>query len=517
MADEIKQSPDMRGLAQQASATKVEMFRHALGGTATMREAGEAYLPKWEMEEPATYRKRLDSAVFYGATGLTVDALVGLVFRTEPTLASDLPPEVLADAENVDLTGRHFAVFAKDLFRDAWDGLACVVVDMQQPGEVATRAQERAVGLRPYWVGVKMQDILRAPSVTINSNETLGRFAYTESVTVPSGEYGEAKERRIREYVLRDITGERYVEYTVKAMRKDDKGREDWTIIEGPEVLRVGGEGSERGKPLDEIPVSVCYTGRTGFYAAEPPLMDLVYENIDHYQQRSEHRKAWQYARVPVLIFPGMDPEDLVIAADRGVTTPSVDAKPYYLKADADGLEGSKAELLDSERRMANLGAQMLFRPERSNETATARRIESAQSTSRLATAARALQDCLEEATRLTAKWRRVDLPERTNGRWVTVNQDFDAYEMDAQTIQALNKAVESGNLRLETFLTGLRDGVPVLAFLDPEAEAELLADREGEQMEAMRRLLREERATAEVDEDDRRATAVMDADDAAA
>ena len=469
MAD-AQQTPDTRGKAQEEMLARVAVYRDALGGTVTMRERAETYLPKFHEEELKSYQDRLKQAVFYNATELTLDALVGLVFQTDPDLADDLPAEIAADAENIDLAGRHIAVLAKDFFRDAWDGLACILVDQQRVEGVRTRAEENAAGLRPYWVPIKAASILRARSVNVNGKEVLGRFAFCESVTLEEGEFGERVEERVRDYKL-DLSGARpTVIFKVYAKRKDEKGKEAWVVIDEG-LLSI-----TPGTPMDEIPVSVCYTNRTGFYTAEPPLLDLAHENIDHYQQRSEHRKAWQYARIPVQVYPGMEPEEVVIAADRGICTPDKDSKPYYMETSGAALEGSKTELLESERRMANLGAQMLFRPDRSAETATARRIENAQSNSRLATAARALQDCLEDATRLHAKWRRIDLPKRTEGRWVTVNLDFEAYEMDPQTIAALDSAVANGHLRLESFLTALRDGVPVLSMIDPEAEAELLA-----------------------------------------
>lgn len=476
---EITQSPDTMGRVQKDMAPNLELFRDVLGGTDRMREKGEAYLPKWQMEDASAYKDRLAQSVFYNATELTVDALVGLVLRTDPELAKNIPQEIADDAENIDLGGRHLSVFAKDLFRDSWDGLACIFVDMQRPPEARNKLEEGAVGLRPYWIGIKAQDIRRARPIVVNGNEALGSFAFSETVTEEDGEFGERTEERVRDYRL-DLSDTRpSVVYRVFAKRANENGKEDWRVIEGPDVLRVGGSGADQGAPMDEIPVAICQTGRTGFYAAEPPLLDLAYENIDHYQQRSEHRKGWQYARIPIQVYPGMDPEQVVIAVDRGITTPSVDAKPYYMQTDSAALDGSKTELLESERRMSNMGAQMLFRPDKSNETATARRIENAQSTSRLASAARALQDCLEDAIRLHAKWRRVELPAKTDGRWVTVNQDFADYEMDAQMIAALDNAVANGRITNQTFLTALRDGVPLLSFLDPEAEDELVG-REG-------------------------------------
>lgn len=462
-----EQSPDKLGLAQAATRPKIGVWRDVLGGTDRMREKGEAYLPKFEMEEQDGYRKRLDQAVFYNASALTLEAFVGMVLRTDPTLASDLPDEIVADTEAVDPDGNHLSVFTRSLLHDAFDGVAAILVDMVPAPDVVSLAEERAAGVRPYWVRIPASSILRASGATSGSRDILSRFAFREEVTVPDSEFGEKVEARVRDYRL-DEAGA--ASYRIFAKRENERGQEEWQVIDEG-VMR-----GQDGNALTEIPVSFCYTDRVAIGAGEPPLMDLARENIDHYQQRSEHRKAWQYARIPIQVYPGMDLDDVVIAPDRGICTPTPEAKPYYMETSGAALAGSKDELLECERRMANLGAQMLFRPERSNETATARRIENAQGTSRLSSVARALQDCLEEAIRLHALWRGLELPERTKGRWVTVNQDFEDYELDAQMVAALDTAVGSGHLRLETFLTALRDGVKPLSMLDPEAEAELLA-----------------------------------------
>lgn len=472
---DMTQQPDRRGLAQAKMLPLLKVYNDALGGTLAMREAGTEYLPKFEMESEKTYAKRLQSSVFYSATSLTRDALVGLVFRKDPELSRELPEQMQRDGENIDLAGRHFAVFAKDVFRDSWDGYAVIFVDMQRGDGKRSRAEEEAAGLRPYWLNIRAADILRASPINIRGQEMLGRFAFQQWVTLADGEFGERVEHRVRDYRLELTAGGPRVVYSVWAKRKTGQTESmRWQVIEGPDYLRVGGSGPNRGAPLDEIPASVVYTGYEGFYRATPPLLDLAYENIDHYQQRSEHRKAWQYSRVPIPVFPGMKPDAVTIAPDKGITTPTPESKPYYLETKNTALEGSRMELLECERRMANLGAQMLYRPDRSNETATARRIENSQSSSRLATAARGLEDALEAAVRLHAKWRREELEERPGG-YVSVAQDFEDFEMDAQMVTALDRAVANGNLRLETFLAALRDGIPVMEAMDPEAEAALL------------------------------------------
>lgn len=473
MSDANEQTPDTKGLAQTRMEAPIRLFRDVLGGTSRMREASEAYLPKFEREETDDYKKRLAQAVFYNATKLTRDALVGMVLRTDPEVDDKVPDQLDSIIENVDLTGKHLAVFTKDLFSDAWDGLACILVDKQAPAVAPASAQEeRDAGLRPYWVRITAANVLRATAVNVNGKDMLGRFAYLECVTLADGEFGEREERRVRDYqlVLRP-DGTRTVLYTVWACRTEGD-REAWVVLSSGTLARKTPRGSAS---WDEIPVAVCYTGQTGFFSAEPPLLDLAHENIDHYQQRSEHRVAWKYARVPVPVFPGMSLDQVVLSVNRGICTPTPEAKPYYLETEGKSLSGSKEELREGERRMAMLGASMLYNADRA-VTATEKRIETAQSQSRLAFAARDLNDCLEEAVRFTAKWEDIELPEKSDGRWVTVSRDFERFEMDAQMITALDNAVGNGNLTLETFLTALRDGVPPLAMLDPEAEAAKLA-----------------------------------------
>lgn len=475
------QAPDTLGLAQAALRDRITTYLDVLGGTARMRAKGPAYLPKFAAEDDEAYQKRRAQAVLYNATELTLDALVGLVMKTDPALADNIPPEIAADWENIDFAGKHGVVFAREFFRETWGGTAAIFVDMQRvdPDAVRTKADERAAGLRPYWILIRPEQILRARPMEVNGATVMGVFAFEETVTVEDGPFGEREEKRVREY-RRTPQG---VQFTVWAQGRDEKDPEGWQEIESGIFPAV----------MDEVPIAWCSAGpAASFAAAEPALMDLAYENIDHYQQRSEHRKAWQYARVPVQVYPGMEPDDVVIAPDRGITTPTPEAKPYYMETSGAALGGSKDELLESERRMAMLGASMLYNANRGPQTATAEKIQKAESNSRLSSAARALQDTLEEAVRLHAKWRSLTLPTRTDGRWLTVNRDFEAYELDAREIAALNAAVAGGNLRLESFLAALRDGVPVLASLDPEAEAEALRQSGMAESAALLRAARE-------------------------
>lgn len=449
---------------------KVQLYRDVVEGTARMREQAAVHLPQFPLEDEGRFGRRVRQTVLHNATRMTRDALVGLAFLRDPELAADLPAEILQDAENVDLAGNHLVVFLRQVFEDAFDGVAAILVDMQRAGDdIKTLDDERRAGLRPYAVGICASDILRARTTTIDGVERLSRFAYMESAAVDDGEFGETTTNRVRDYRLVQDGKTRSVLCTVYVQTAADKpgAPSGWSRDGDPVKMTI-----------DEIPVVDLYTGRKrGALAADPPLLDLAYENIDHFQQRSEHRVSFQYARVPIPVFPGMQADRIAIAPDRGICTDAPDQKPYWMEYSGAAIQQSREELRDGERRMAAHGASMLLRSEGAPVTATERRIEDAQSSSRLGVAVRALMDAAEEMLRLFAKWRGLDMPAKTSpdARWMTFHRDFERFEMDAQQVSALDNAVANQHLTLETFLTALKAGLPPLRMLDVDREAELL------------------------------------------
>ena len=92
-----------------------------------------------------------------------------MVFRKEPKLGKDVPKIIRGReeaegqsklegwAENIDLAGTHWTVFAKEVFADALrDGHSFIYVDMPPKlPDAATLADEREAGRRPYWVSDK--------------------------------------------------------------------------------------------------------------------------------------------------------------------------------------------------------------------------------------------------------------------------------------------------------------------------------------------------------------------------
>src|SRR5690606_8155183 len=114
------------------------------GGTFTMRDAGKRYLPQHPKEEDDAYKDRLRRAKLFNAFRRTVKGLTGLVFRKDPQIGDDVPEPIVGHLDNIDLTGRDLATFAKALFKSKTKlGHAHILVDWHGP-EGARRRQDES-------------------------------------------------------------------------------------------------------------------------------------------------------------------------------------------------------------------------------------------------------------------------------------------------------------------------------------------------------------------------------------
>lgn len=474
-----KDNPSAPGLAHQAQAEAVEIVRTVHGGTLAMRRAGERFLPRFPREAPDGYAARLGSAVLFNALKRTVEGLAGMVFRKDPKLGDDVPEAIRGTDdqgtgghwENIDLAGRHGAVFAKDVFHAALlDGHTLIFVDYPalNGDEVRTRSDERRIAPRPYWTHYLKQDLRSFRVAKVGGRIILSQIALTETVTEGDGDFGEREVEKVRVYRLPrnedgSFTGG---EVVFQVWRKAQSVGEDADVWEM--------EGAPGTIALDFIPLVSVYAGRTGFLTSDPPLLDLALENIAHYQIQSDRRNHLHIGGTPIPVFIGVDEEtELVVGSDMAIRLP-VGADAKYLEITGASLGESRTELQDILLNMAALGLAMLQRDTRAAETAEAKRIDKSETDSRLSSAARALLDAIEEALGIHARWMGLD-----DGGSCEVNRDFETQEMDPQTIKVLSDMVAQGQLSLDALWDKLKAGGVLPDTFDGEVEAAKLAGSE--------------------------------------
>jgi hypothetical protein len=416
-----------------------------------MRALGETYLPRAPAETQLAYERRISKSEFFNGFGRTVKGLTGMVFRRNPTLGDDMPEPLKKHWEDIDGAGTHGDVFAKTLFDDGLTtGLAGILVDHPSVADAAdlTLAQVEALNLRPYWVPYAASQILSAREERDGARMVLSQLVLKEEYMALDGDFGEKAVCRYRVFKRTKLAGKGVVTYQV------------WeeTAVGGQKTLApLGGVGIVAKQT--EIPFSPLVTGdRLGCLETRPPLLDLAYTNIAHWQVQSDHRYSMHIASIPILVFKGRqlleggEEKEQVIGPEVGIDVDK-DGDVKYVEHAGTALAATRQELQDLESRMAAQGLAMLQHETRAAETAEAKRIDKAEQDSTLATAARGLGDCLELAFQFHANYLSLDAGS------IEVNQEFEDLAFDAGMIAALSNLEVAGQISLDTLWTMLETG----------------------------------------------------------
>jgi hypothetical protein len=423
--------PSTRSKTSKRQQHAVQIMRDLWGGTEAVREAGSTYLPRAPGETSQNYSNRLARSVFFNATRRTIEGLCGLIFRKDPVPGDDVPDQIRDHLENIDNEGTHFDVFCRDLAADALTaGHAAILVEYPKTGGDLTRADEINLNARPYWVPIRKEDIMSWRTIKENGARVLTQLVLRETSMVPDGVFGEKAQTLYRVLYREDgVVGFRLLAITEQnAIAVVDEGT--YTTQTEIPVAEIGTNGSE------------------SLFDSTPPLLDLGYLNIAHYQQWSDYAFSIHKTNVPFLFGAGIPeskdengvPIPLVVGANTSVMSSDSQAKMEYVSHDGAALGSSKAALDDLKSDMGTLGLAMLAPQKRAAETAEAKRLDKSTSDSALSVSARALQDGIENALGFHARYMNLE-----TGGSVTINRDFEGLLMDAPVMSAFAQLVQAG------------------------------------------------------------------------
>ncbi|GGE68462.1 hypothetical protein GGR41_000554 [Paenalcaligenes hominis] len=403
-----KQPVDQRLPALTAMAVNWPVIDALRGGTAAMRQAGIKYLPKRRMEEPDDYKERLGRATLSPSFVDAVDSMVGRVFTKPIGINDSVPEQIRVLLEDVDTEDRNLHAFARDWMDDAISyGISHVLVDMP-PNTARTQAEEKALGVRPYGVLVKHDQILGWRSETQGGGVVLTQVRIREVIEEEDGPYGVKEVEQIRVLEIG-----RY-----ELHRKNKDGA--WFV-------------HKQGKTtLDRIPLITLYANRTGFMLATPPLLELAWLNVKHWQKQSSLDTLIETACVPILATIGVQPTfdengnqkpGIVIGAKSGIDIP-LGGDIKYVEHSGAAIESGRNDLKDLEEQMRIAGGHLL-KPDSSVMTAAQAKVENAKEVSRLGMIAQNLEDCIDQLLGLMGEW--MKLAVKPGNVQVHVNLDPDS------------------------------------------------------------------------------------------
>jgi hypothetical protein len=457
--------PNAVSKAAERQAPAVTLMRDVLAGPERIREAGAAYLPQDVGEEAINYKYRLHRSSFVNYTGRTLNALVGQVFRVDPVLGEDVPAEIAGTQgettregghwENIDNAGTHGDVFARALFTDAMGaGHAGILVDFPATDGTQSHAAERSGAIRPYWVPIRKDDIVSWRTAVVDGLTVLTQLVLRECTMVPAGRFGEKEQTRYRVF-QRDETGN--VSYELLQINDDKRSL---TVVEG------GSYPTQTEIPFAEVVTS----GRQGLLDSKPPLLDLAYLNLAHYQTDSDHETSIHKTCVPVYVETGIEPEEggVIIGPNTVRQHSNPAATAQYVSHDGAALGEVLKKLEAREAQMGALGMSMLTPQKQNAETATAHRQDKGAEDSDLAVGARGLQDGLERALGFHARYLK-----KPSGGSITINRDFDQATMQSEMLTAWAGAVSNAGVPAKYMIADMQKG----KLIPPEEDAEAIAD----------------------------------------
>ncbi len=428
-------SPAYKNVAWIRQQPALILVRDLAGGTAVLRAKGQTYLPMEAGESAQAYQVRLSRSLLFNTFVKVREGLIGMALKprrkkpdpgigtgegsqpdtsqTAPSdigLESDVPLILRQQIEDIDLAGNHLDVFAKELFRDVVnDGHVHVLVDMQKPATrsitslspTPTALDDRVTGRRPYWTKYRKDDAYNFKSDRVNGETVLTQVTLRETATKSDGDYGEIEIVRYRVLRLRVIAPETEESPAVY-------GPMDWTLYEEPEkgkdlVLKDGGSTA-----LTRIPLVTIYARRKALMESDPPLLDLAYLNIGHWQQWSD-LNCIQRMLVPILHIKGEILNNTEATAE-GAQKPKMGLGPgalintdkdgdvKYEAADPSATDAMRQALTDLEQRMSAVGLSIISQKQdaKAQVTATEKTMDQDERMSELSSWLRALKDGIE-------------------------------------------------------------------------------------------------------------------------
>lgn len=420
----------------------LEITETLMAGTKAMRSKGERMMPRFPAEDPKVYQARLSTATLRPAYKRTVQVLAGKPMSKRIALEDNVDERTRELLNNVDRAGRNLDTFVADaLERALAHGQVHIFIDAPKGNPNASLAEEKKLGLRPYFVMVNSSQVL---GYQLDEYGRLSQVRFKEKVTDNDGEFG------VKE---------------VDQIKVIERGK--WTTYRQKMTEGVVGEWMEHESGLmtwDGVPWVTIFGRRVGFMSSEPPMMELAYLNVKHWQSQSDQDNITHVVRVPILAAIGVDSDfKMVVGAQAAVKLPQGAALQFVEHTGA-AITAGKISLDDLVEEMRQAGAEMLM-PRGAAATATEVATDNTATMSDLQRIVLAANDALNEAVRIMCEWGKAKTTK------VKLHSDFDATFMIEQNSTLVLSAVNGGLLSKETGFKELQRRGIVSGDIDFEEE----------------------------------------------
>lgn len=427
-----------------AKRTAWKLVRDAVAGSEAVKAGGYVLAVNpldRSPENRARNESRVKAAVYFNATGRTLQALNGIAFAKWPEFVRPAALDYLL----TDATGSGVGLFnqAQTAVAEVMQaGRAGLLVDYPASGGAVSVADAEQAGVRPSIT------LYRAEAVTNWRVERIGARSLLSLVVLSEQheEWDGFERKTQRQFrVLRLETGQ----YRVEVWR--EMGGNGWQVVEQYTPADASGQ------PLSEIPFTFIGSTNNDADPDASPLYDLADLNIAHFRNSADHEESLFFAGQAQVWVTGATEDWLKLMQDAGI----------YVGSRAIGVapEGGSVTLLQAQavgalaeemrhkvELMAQLGAR-LMQAGTVSKTAT-------QASGEEKTAHSALSlvcDNVSDAYRFALRWCARFIGAADSEVDFTISTEFTGLQFDpAQLAQAL-AAVQAGKLPESDFWTYMR------------------------------------------------------------
>ena len=453
-------TPATTSLAYNYMSPKWQRINAVLGGLDTMRDAGSRLLPAHERESSDNYNERLNRARLVNWSEITLDSLVGRPFSDPLKLSDEAQTRIGEYEHNINLMGDDLNTFAREVFKTGVAKSFChVLVEFPRVDKNVPRTldDDRKENLRPYMVRIAPESVIFAETTIKQGREVLTHVRIAERHVQRSG-WEETVTDRIRVLEPGQVTV-----YELQEVKGQIE--KQWVVVESFQY------------DLDFIPLVTFYADRSGCMTGKPPLLDLVDLNIAHWQSSSDQVQVLTVSRFPILAASGVAAEDSIDVGPKNmIKTSEPQSRVYYVEHTGRAIAAGQTDLDTLEKQMAGYGAQFLLRrPGR--ETATARALDSAESTTPLADMTVRFIHAMEQALSYLLAWEG-DTTTSTAG-WIILPVEFGPDVIEAADLQTLDNARARGDISQVTYWKELRRRGLLADDFDPAKERQQLEDED--------------------------------------
>ena len=422
-----------------------EIMKAVSEGTEYLRENSEAFLPLEPREDYTAYMARVNRAVFSPFTQRLIRAATGLVLRKPITLTGD-PYWTEMFKMDVDGCKSDLDEYARRILMCSLTyGQSHILVDYPAPSGAVSLAEERAQDRRPYWIEVDPNNLYGWRLDRESNYGNLIQVRLAEKAVLPDGAFGEKVFEQIRV-----IEPGKY-----RVFRKTDQIDEMYDLADNSyagefDAQTTGEEYKEveSGEfSLGEIPLVTVYSGKTENLVSKPPLLDIAYLNLAHFQRQADLIHSLHVASQPMLVMEGYDDQtkDVAISVNYAMATQPGN-KVYYVEPASSAFDAQSSEIKELQMQMATLGISTLSQQKFVAESADARRLDRVDTNSMLAMVSMELEQKLQKAFNLSAEYVGIEPPE------VKISRDFDIERLIGQDITALTSLFDQQVIDREEF-----------------------------------------------------------------